>query len=62
MNNHRIVLSIDTALSYDDLEKYLLRALRNMTWATLPHPHMRIAIESDAYELEVVDTRGNRNG
>lgn len=57
MNNHRVVLSIDTSVSYDELEKYLLRALRDMSWATLPHPKMRVAIESDAYELEVLDTR-----
>jgi hypothetical protein len=57
MNNYRITLSIDTNIEADELQKYLLRALRDIQWASLPHPHMRVAIESDAYELEVFDSR-----
>ena len=61
MNNHRITLSIDTTQDHDQLVEYLQRALKTFTWSALPHPHMRIAIESDAYELEVFDSRTKEN-
>ena len=61
MKNHRITLSIDTNVDSEELVKYLRGALRTIQWSALPHPHMRVAIESDAYELEVFDSRKKGN-
>jgi len=60
MKNHRITLSIDTSVNDDELFAYLIRALSTIQWSALPHPHMRVAIESDGCEIPVFDSRAQK--
>lgn len=61
MDNHKVMLSIDTNINREQLIEYLQNALKTFTWASLPHPHMRVAIEEITHELEVFDSRTKGN-